>query len=126
MSVLLKTRVTAVGPEVADLAEGGVVILFADGAPPELAEVSILHSVEGKPSETTPPVGIGDPDRRCVGQDYRHRRVRLAEGQEISDTWSSRSTARNRLNGPVRFAPSEIDTEELVSALKVGTTITIG
>jgi len=36
--VLLETRVTAIGPEVADLAEGGVVILFADGAPPELAE----------------------------------------------------------------------------------------
>ncbi|TIP37622.1 MAG: PTS cellobiose transporter subunit IIB, partial [Mesorhizobium sp.] len=29
MSVLLKTRVTAIGPEVADLAEGGVLILFA-------------------------------------------------------------------------------------------------
>ena len=29
MSVLLKTRVTAIGPAVADLAEGGVVILFA-------------------------------------------------------------------------------------------------
>ena len=43
MSVLLKTRVTAIGPEVADLAESGVVILFADGSPPELAEVSVLH-----------------------------------------------------------------------------------
>ena len=44
MSVFLKTRVTEIGPEVADLAEGGVVILFADGSPPELAEVSVLFA----------------------------------------------------------------------------------
>ena len=45
MTTLLKSEITAIGPEVADLAEGGVLILFADGAPPELAEVSVLHRV---------------------------------------------------------------------------------
>jgi PTS system glucitol/sorbitol-specific IIA component len=43
MSLIWKTEITDVGPEVADLAEGGVVIFFASGAPPELAEVSVLH-----------------------------------------------------------------------------------
>jgi glucitol/sorbitol PTS system EIIA component len=41
-----KTVISEVGPEVGDLLEGGVLILYADGAPPELAEVSVLHRVE--------------------------------------------------------------------------------
>jgi len=57
MSVVLRTRITAIGPEVVELAEGGVVILFADGSPPELAEVAVLHEVEDGPDETGPHVG---------------------------------------------------------------------
>ncbi len=41
-----RTVISEVGPEVAELLEGGVLILYADGAPPELAEVSVLHRVE--------------------------------------------------------------------------------
>jgi PTS system glucitol/sorbitol-specific IIA component len=41
-----KTVISEVGPEVRDLLEGGVLILYADGAPPELAEVSVLHRAE--------------------------------------------------------------------------------
>ncbi len=44
--MFLKTQITAIGPDVADLIEGGVLILFADGAPPELAEVSVMHKVD--------------------------------------------------------------------------------
>lgn len=43
MSVLFQSTITTIGPEVMDLLEGGIVILFRDGAPPELAEVSVLH-----------------------------------------------------------------------------------
>ena len=46
MTLLYRTRITTIGPEVMDLLEGGVVILFRDGAPSELAEVSVLHAVE--------------------------------------------------------------------------------
>ncbi|WP_173931891.1 PTS glucitol/sorbitol transporter subunit IIA [Chelativorans sp. Marseille-P2723] len=56
MTIHYKTRFTGIGPEVADLAESGVVILFADGAPPELAEVSVLHAAEG-PAGLPPAVG---------------------------------------------------------------------
>lgn len=125
MSVLLKTRVTAVGPEVADLAEGGVVILFADGAPPELAEVSILHSVEGEPSEMTPPLGsaiqIGDVSAKITGiGEYAWQKVR--DIGHVVITFNGSETVER----PGEICASEIDTEELVSALKVGTTITIG
>ncbi|WP_345814815.1 PTS glucitol/sorbitol transporter subunit IIA [Paraburkholderia sp. PREW-6R] len=51
-----KTVITEVGPEVADLLEGGVLILYADGAPPELAEVSVLHRVEAARADA-PEVG---------------------------------------------------------------------
>jgi PTS system glucitol/sorbitol-specific IIA component len=44
--MFLKTTIKAVGPDVSDLVEGGVLILFAEGAPPELAEVSVLHAVD--------------------------------------------------------------------------------
>lgn len=51
-----KTTITAVGPEVEALLDGGVLILYADGAPAELAEVSVLHQVEQQ-ADSTPPVG---------------------------------------------------------------------
>jgi PTS system glucitol/sorbitol-specific IIA component len=64
MDVFLRSAVTKVGPDVADLLEGGVLILFADGAPEELAEVSVLHQVDEDPSVEGPSPGaelvIGD------------------------------------------------------------------
>ena len=51
-----KTNVQAVGPEVESLLEGGVLVLYQNGAPPELAEVSVLHEVESI-SDETPSVG---------------------------------------------------------------------
>ena len=55
--IYYSTTVTAIGEEVADLLDGGVLILYADGAPPALAEVSVLHRVEGAVQLQPPPVG---------------------------------------------------------------------
>lgn len=57
MTLHYRTTVTAIGPEVAELAEGGILILYADGAPPELAEVSVLHRVTEGPSVAAPLAG---------------------------------------------------------------------
>jgi PTS system glucitol/sorbitol-specific IIA component len=51
-----KTVVSSVGEEVQSLLEGGVLILYSDGAPPELAEVSVLHRVEAA-SRDVPRIG---------------------------------------------------------------------
>lgn len=51
-----RTIIASVGGEVQALLEGGLLILFADGAPLELAEVSVLHRVEHV-SARMPPVG---------------------------------------------------------------------
>ncbi len=58
MTVFLRTTITAIGPEVADLIESGVLILFAEGAPPELAEVSVMHQPQETPAASPPPAGI--------------------------------------------------------------------
>ena len=64
MTIHYRTAFTAVGADAADLLEGGILILFADGAPPELAEVSVLHRVAEGLGAEAPRVGarltIGD------------------------------------------------------------------
>ena len=57
MPIFYRTVITEVGPDVADLLDGGILILFAEGAPPELAEVSVLHKVAEGPTQSAPPVG---------------------------------------------------------------------
>ncbi|MBW4034759.1 MAG: PTS cellobiose transporter subunit IIB [Proteobacteria bacterium] len=44
MDILYRSTIAEVGPEVADLLEGGLLILFQVGAPPELAEISVTHA----------------------------------------------------------------------------------
>jgi glucitol/sorbitol PTS system EIIA component len=52
------TEVTNVGPEVEELLEeAGTLVLFEEGAPPELAEMSVLH--EHSESRENPPE-VGD------------------------------------------------------------------
>jgi PTS system glucitol/sorbitol-specific IIA component len=64
MTDLLRGVITGVGADVADLLSGGILILFAEGAPPELAEVSVLHAVRDGVSADAPRPGaelrIGD------------------------------------------------------------------
>jgi PTS system glucitol/sorbitol-specific IIA component len=55
--IYYSTTVTAIGEEVSDLLEGGVLILYADGAPQALAEVSVQHRVSGSVPDRPPPVG---------------------------------------------------------------------
>jgi glucitol/sorbitol PTS system EIIA component len=57
MTTYYRTTITQVGPDVADLIDGGMLILFADGSPPELAEVSVLHRVAEGPTSEAPPIG---------------------------------------------------------------------
>lgn len=47
------TEVTKLGPEVPDFLEAGLMITFSEGAPPELAEMSVLH--EPTTSREAPP-----------------------------------------------------------------------
>lgn len=56
MTQLYRSKITEVGSEVEDLLNGGVLIFFRSGVPPELAEVSVLHNPEIE-TKTPPCVG---------------------------------------------------------------------
>lgn len=124
MSVLLKTRVTDVGPEVADLAEGGVVILFADGSPPELAEVSVLHKTETGPSDDAPTKGasiaIGGVTTAitAVGPSAWSK---VKEIGHVVINFNGASEAER----PGEICAAPVDPEALVAELKTGALIVV-
>jgi PTS system glucitol/sorbitol-specific IIA component len=55
--IYYRTVVTEIGEEVADLLDGGVLILYAHGVPAALAEVSVMHQVQDEIVGHTPSVG---------------------------------------------------------------------
>lgn len=124
MTVLLKSRVTEVGPEVADLAEGGVVILFADGSPPELAEVSVLHRTEEGPSTDAPPVGASitiGPVRATITAIGPTAWMKVREIGHVVITFNGAGSAER----PGEICASAVETDQLVAALKPDAMITI-
>jgi PTS system glucitol/sorbitol-specific IIA component len=123
MVVHYKTRLTTIGPEVADLAEGGVLILFAAGAPPELAEVSVLHAVETS-AGVAPPTGasieIGALKARITAiGDTAWKKV--ADIGHVVITFNGASSA----DRPGEICAEQIDGATLVAALTEGAQLTI-
>lgn len=123
--MLLKTSITDIGPEVPELADAGVLILFAEGAPPELAEVSVLHAVHTIASDRDPVPGdviaIGSLKApiTAVGP-LAWQKVRDIGHVVIS--FNGAATAER----PGEICAGEIAGDALVAALAVGAEITIG
>lgn len=124
MTILLRTTITAIGPDAADLIEGGVLILFADGAPPELAEIAVLHAVREGPSEEAPEVGaelrIGDVTTVLTGigglswakiKEIGHVVVNF-NGEDVPER-------------PGELCAAEVNTAALIAALEPGSEILI-
>jgi glucitol/sorbitol PTS system EIIA component len=69
------TEVTEIGPEVAEFLEAGLLILFEAGAPPELAEIAVLHQPISGPREDPPEAGdilvIGSREFRITAVGYK-------------------------------------------------------
>jgi PTS system glucitol/sorbitol-specific IIA component len=121
----LKTQITFVGPDVADLADAGVVILFADGAPPELSEVSVLHKPEIGPTSEPPAVGsviaIGALRTSITALGESAWKKVLDLGHVVINFNDATSTER-----PGEICASPVDLDQLKAALAIGGTITIG
>ncbi len=70
MGSIYLTKVTQIGPDVAQLLEeADTLILFEEGAPPELAEVSVLHEHSERreePPEVGDIVAIGSKEFRIT------------------------------------------------------------
>ncbi len=124
MTVLLRTRVTAIGPEVADLAEAGVVILFQDGSPPELAEVSVLHKAEAGPSDGAPQAGASiaiGPVSATVTAVGPSAWAKVREIGHVVITFNGAGETER----PGEICASPVETDALVAALRPGALITI-
>jgi glucitol/sorbitol PTS system EIIA component len=69
VTTIYLTEITEIGPEVPEFIEGGYLILFQAGAPPELAEMSVLHEPEpprDEPPEAGDILAIGDKELRIT------------------------------------------------------------
>jgi len=69
MESILLTELAELGPEAEDFLEEGLLILFQAGAPPELAEMSVLHepiSRREDPPEAGDMVAFGDLELRVT------------------------------------------------------------
>ena len=124
MTTFFDTRITQVGPDVADLLDGGIFILFAEGAPPELAEVSVLHAVAAGPTPEPPPVGaiirVGalEPKLTAIGD---LAWAKIADIGHVVINFDGAATS----NRPGELNASDVDTGVLAGALKPGAAITI-
>jgi len=125
MVLHLKTKITQVGPEVAELAESGVLILFADGAPPELAEVSVLHLTEAGPSDAAPAIGasvrIGDLTAHVTAMGEKAW-AKVCEIGHVVITFNGSDTAER----PGEICATEVDGADLAAAARTGALILIG
>lgn len=123
MTIHYKTRFTGIGPEVADLAEGGVVILFADGAPAELAEVSVLHAAEqppGPPPRIGATVRIGDLAAAitAVGETAW---TKVTDMGHVVFSFNGASSAER----PGEICAEPVDGDKLIAVLTAGTRLVI-
>jgi PTS system glucitol/sorbitol-specific IIA component len=124
MTTRFRTLVTAIGPDVADLLEGGVLILFADGAPPELAEVSVTHKVAEEPSVEPPAPGasirVGTVEAQLTGIGP----LAWAKVRDIGHVVINFNGAATP-ERPGEIAASEVDGAALAGALQPGAEIAI-
>ena len=119
-----ETMVTDVSAEARELVEGGMLILFAEGAPPELAEVSVLHRVRQQPATSPPAIGarltiagIATPIT-AIG-DYAWRKIGEI-GHVVINFNGAGSTPR-----PGEICAAPVDFAALAAALAPGVDIVI-
>lgn len=124
MSVYLRTTITEIGPDAGDLIAGGVLILFAEGAPPELAEVSVLHRTQSF-NETTAPapgtrIAIGEVEAVLTGVGPLAW-AKLSELGHVVMNFNGAETPER----PGELCVSPVDLDVLVAALRPGADIVI-
>lgn len=74
-----QARITAIGPQVSEFADAGVLVFFGQNAPPELAEFAILHDGTHLEREIGP-----DDQIRLGGNSYRVLAVGDVANQNLS------------------------------------------
>lgn len=121
----LSTEIIAVGPDVADLAADGVLILFGADAPPELAEVSVLHAPKTPIPAEAPalgaPIDVG-PVRSTVTAIGPTAWKKAGEIGHVVINFNGATSALR----PGEICAAPVDVAALIDALVVGAAIEIG
>ena len=124
MTTFYATTVCAIGPEAAALIDGGMLILFADGAPPELAEISVLHRPSAAPAPQPPPAGaqlrIGDITARLTAIGETAWRKIASMGHVVINFNGLSEAGR-----PGELCAEKVAPEKLIAALAPGVQIAI-
>jgi PTS system glucitol/sorbitol-specific IIA component len=81
MEPIYRTEVKWIGPEVAEFLETGLLILFEMGAPPELAEIAVLHDPTTRREDAPEPGDVLDIE----GQEFRITAVGYKAWQNIQE-----------------------------------------
>lgn len=117
--IYYSTTVTQVGIEVHDLIEGGVLILYADGAPAALAEVSVQHKVVQESKQLAPPVGaqvqIGDLSARITAMGDTAW-LKVTDLGHVVFSFNGAAVAER----PGEICTTPLDAEALKAALSTG------
>lgn len=122
--IYYRTAVTEIGEEVPDLLDGGVLILYAHGAPPALAEVSVLHQVQDEIMGQMPSVGsiikLGDLQTTvtAIGDTAWHK---VRELGHVVINFNASATAER----PGEICVETIDSELVKAALVRGCLVTV-
>ncbi len=124
MTIHYRTALTAVGPDAAELLQGGILILFADGAPPELAEVSVLHCVAEGPSPDAPQVGATLTIGTVVAELTAIGELAWAKIADIGHVVINFDGAAQS-GRPGEISVVAVDPAALAAAVRPGTTLTI-
>jgi glucitol/sorbitol PTS system EIIA component len=75
------TEVKEIGPEVAEFLEAGLLILFETGAPPELAEIAVLHDPTTRREEAPEPGDVLEIE----GHEFRITAVGYKAWQNVGE-----------------------------------------
>ena len=123
LNTIYLTEVKEIGPEVKDFLGEGLMVLFKSGAPPELAEISVLHepiSQREAPPKAGDVVAIGPHEFRIT-----------AVGEKAWKNIQELGHAVFKFNGRVEAElPGEIcledpGTKDLAEEIRTGTRIEI-
>jgi PTS system glucitol/sorbitol-specific IIA component len=81
LETIYLTEVKELGPEVAEFLEAGLLILFETGAPPELAEIAVLHDPTARREKAPEPGDVLDIE----GQEFRITAVGYKAWQNVQE-----------------------------------------
>lgn len=122
-TTLYATTVNAVGSEVPELMEAGVLILFGAGAPPELAEISVVHAVDEVAAQAPKPgdaivIGAHRLSVTAIGESAWGKLVELGH---VALTFNAAATP----DKPGEICVAGATPEDVLAELKPGTRIII-